>query len=226
MKCEPVRTNAWFLARLLDLCPFREGAMTTNLIADQGESLLDPPEPSEDLLQVAADQAVFNPHFIRAKVGDAAFERFAGLLGFRLNAQPDMRVRLDVNGHERELDYHFLGERPYWDEQGGWTQAGLETVLFEDGAAFLTAPHAVRGRAGGGASDGTLSAPMPGRVVSVEIAQGDAVKAGQKLVVIEAMKMEQGLVAPFDGIVAELKAAAGAQVSEGALLARIEKQEA
>ena len=48
--------------------------------------------------------------------------------------------------------------------------------------------------------------------------------AGQKLVVIEAMKMEQGLVAPFDGVVAELQATAGSQVSEGALLVRIEKQ--
>ena len=67
---------------------------------------------------------------------------------------------------------------------------------------------------------------MPGRIVSVDIAEGDTVKAGQKLVVIEAMKMEQGLVAPFDGVVAELKAAAGAQVSEGALLARVEKQDA
>jgi 3-methylcrotonyl-CoA carboxylase alpha subunit len=84
----------------------------------------------------------------------------------------------------------------------------------------------VRGRAGGSASDGTLLAPMPGRVVSIDIAEGDIVKAGQKLVVIEAMKMEQGLVAPFDGVVAELKAAPGAQVSEGTLLARIEKQDA
>jgi len=226
VKCEPVKTNAWFLARLLELESFRDGAMTTNLIAALGESLLAPPKPSEDLLQVAADQAVFNPRFVRARGGDPAFERFAGLLGFRLNAQPDMRVWLDVDGHEQDVDYDFLGERPYWDEQGGLTQAGLETILFEDGAAFLTAPHAVRGRASGGASDGTLVAPMPGRIVSVDIAEGDMVKAGQKLVVIEAMKMEQGLVAPFDGMVAELKAAAGAQVSEGALLARVEKQDA
>jgi len=226
VKCEPVKTNAWFLARLLDLEPFRDGAMTTNLIAEQAEGLLDPPQASEDLLQVAADQAVFNPRFVRAKVGDVAFERIAGLLGFRLNAQPDTRVQLDVNGHQQEVDYYFLGERPYWNEQGGWTQAGLETTLFEDGAAFLTAPHAVRGRAGGGVSDGAIGAPMPGRVVSVDVAEGDTVKAGQKLVVIEAMKMEQGLTAPFDGVVAELKATPGAQVSEGALLVRIEKQNA
>ena len=66
---------------------------------------------------------------------------------------------------------------------------------------------------------------MPGRIVSVDVAEGATVKAGQKLVVIEAMKMEQGLIAPFDGVVAELKAVAGAQVAEGSLLVRIEKQD-
>ncbi len=55
--------------------------------------------------------------------------------------------------------------------------------------------------------------------------QGDTVTKGQKLVTLEAMKMEHSLVAPFDGIVAELGAVEGAQVSEGALLARIEKGE-
>jgi 3-methylcrotonyl-CoA carboxylase alpha subunit len=51
-------------------------------------------------------------------------------------------------------------------------------------------------------------------------------KKGQKLVTLEAMKMEHSLTAPFDGIVAELNAAEGAQVSEGTLLVRIEKADA
>ena len=66
---------------------------------------------------------------------------------------------------------------------------------------------------------------MPGKLIAVEVRQGDAVTKGQKLVTLEAMKMEHSLAAPFDGIVAELKATEGAQVSEGALLARIEKGE-
>ncbi len=77
--------------------------------------------------------------------------------------------------------------------------------------------------AGGGAStgDGAILAPMPGRIVSVEVAQGATVAKGQRLLVLEAMKMEQALLAPFDGIVAEFAAIAGAQVAEGSLLARI-----
>ena len=56
---------------------------------------------------------------------------------------------------------------------------------------------------------------MPGKLIAVEVKQGDAVTKGQKLVTLEAMKMEHSLVAPFDGIVAELNASEGAQVSEG-----------
>jgi 3-methylcrotonyl-CoA carboxylase alpha subunit len=75
------------------------------------------------------------------------------------------------------------------------------------------------------ASDGAIMAPMPGRVVAVEVAQGAVVSAGERLVVLEAMKMEQALVAPFDGVVADLRVVAGAQVSEGTLLVRIERGE-
>ena len=63
---------------------------------------------------------------------------------------------------------------------------------------------------------------MPGRVSAVEVAAGDRVDKGQRLLTLEAMKMEHGLVAPFDGTVAEVGAEAGAQVNEGAVLARIE----
>jgi 3-methylcrotonyl-CoA carboxylase alpha subunit len=66
---------------------------------------------------------------------------------------------------------------------------------------------------------------MPGKVIAVEVRQGDAVTKGQKLVTLEAMKMEHSLTAPFDGVVAELEAVTGGQVSEGTLLARIEKGE-
>ena len=64
---------------------------------------------------------------------------------------------------------------------------------------------------------------MPGRVIAVEVAAGDVVTKGQKLVTLEAMKMEHSLVAPFDGTVAELNATTGGQVSEGAVLARVER---
>ena len=96
-------------------------------------------------------------------------------------------------------------------------------MLVEGGRTFAF-EEARHDPAGGTASaDGAIISPMPGKLIAVEVRQGDAVTKGQKLVTLEAMKMEHSLAAPFDGIVAELNASEGAQVSEGALLARIEK---
>ncbi|MFC0306792.1 acetyl-CoA carboxylase biotin carboxyl carrier protein subunit, partial [Rhizorhabdus histidinilytica] len=110
---------------------------------------------------------------------------------------------------------------------GGKLRAvGGETLLFLDGEAWpIEAPRADHAGGGGAVSDGALLAPMPGKVIAVEVAEGDAVTKGQKLLVLEAMKMEQAMLAPFDGIVAELKASVGGQVSEGAMLVRVEKAE-
>ena len=65
---------------------------------------------------------------------------------------------------------------------------------------------------------------MPGRVTAVEVAAGDKVAKGQRLLTLEAMKMEHALTAPFDGTVAELSAAPGQQVTEGQMLVRVEPE--
>jgi 3-methylcrotonyl-CoA carboxylase alpha subunit len=69
---------------------------------------------------------------------------------------------------------------------------------------------------------GRLTAPMPGKLVSFAVKAGDAVKAGQTLAVMEAMKMEHTIAAPRDGVVAEILFAAGDQVSDGAELLKLE----
>jgi 3-methylcrotonyl-CoA carboxylase alpha subunit len=71
-------------------------------------------------------------------------------------------------------------------------------------------------------SSGALIAPMPGKVTAVDVTPGATVTKGQRILTLEAMKMEHALVAPFDGTVAELTVEAGAQVQVDALLARIE----
>ncbi len=63
---------------------------------------------------------------------------------------------------------------------------------------------------------------MHGKVLEVLVAPGDAVHKGQRLAVIEAMKMEHALVAPIDGIVAEVRVTVLAQVAQGAYLMTIE----
>jgi acetyl-CoA/propionyl-CoA carboxylase biotin carboxyl carrier protein len=72
-----------------------------------------------------------------------------------------------------------------------------------------------------GAADGAVAAPMPGTILAVEGEVGRPVRAGETLVVLEAMKMEIALQAPFDGTLAELDAAEGEQVPLGRELFRV-----
>jgi 3-methylcrotonyl-CoA carboxylase alpha subunit len=81
-----------------------------------------------------------------------------------------------------------------------------------------------RNRKSGDASSGEFYAPMPGQVVDVLVAQGDAVEKGQKVLVIEAMKTQQPFLAPFNGTVVTLNAEKGMQVKDGELLASIQKE--
>jgi 3-methylcrotonyl-CoA carboxylase alpha subunit len=94
-----------------------------------------------------------------------------------------------------------------------------------EGATFRVTADRTEGGAGGAAGDGAILAPMPGRIVSVEVSEGQTVTAGQKLLVLEAMKMEQALLAPFDGVVESLFATPGAQVQVDALLVKVAKAE-
>ena len=95
-------------------------------------------------------------------------------------------------------------------------------VVFYEGQAYEF-DRSSRGSVGAAAGDGAILAPMPGKVTSVEVSQGEKVAKGQRLLTLEAMKMEHGLVAPFDGVVAELNAKAGAQVQVDAVLAGLRR---
>lgn len=75
------------------------------------------------------------------------------------------------------------------------------------------------GAAAGG--DGRLEAPMPGNIVAVRASEGDAVKAGQPIVVLESMKMQNEIASPIDGTVARVHCQVGDQVGYGEVLAEI-----
>ncbi len=78
--------------------------------------------------------------------------------------------------------------------------------------------------AGAGEGDAAIRAPMNGRLVAIAVAEGDAVEAGQRLAVVEAMKMEHALIAPFAGTVRDLDANVGDQVEMGARIMWVEKE--
>ena len=78
----------------------------------------------------------------------------------------------------------------------------------------------------GAGAGGLVAAPMPGRVVKVLVAVGDSVKAGQPVVVVEAMKMENELCAEADGTVKEILVEPGLTVDGGAALVRLAPSDA
>ena len=86
-------------------------------------------------------------------------------------------------------------------------------------------PYRAASTSGSSPHDGDILAPMPGKVIAVDVTEGQPVEAGQRLMVLEAMKMEHALTAPFAGTVAELAAREGGQVQVEALLARVVKNE-
>ena len=104
----------------------------------------------------------------------------------------------------------------HWWRQGThfWLQAALDELQGEDlRLQPATLQHSGR--------SGAVLAPMHGRVVRIEVQAGQAVAAGQTLLVMEAMKMEHRLVAPCAGQVQSLQARVGEQVAARRVLAQI-----
>jgi|AMFO01.1.fsa_nt_gi acetyl-CoA/propionyl-CoA carboxylase biotin carboxyl carrier protein len=75
-----------------------------------------------------------------------------------------------------------------------------------------------------GHGSGTVESPMPGNIVAVNVREGEAVKAGRAVVVIESMKMQNEITAPVGGVVKKVGCAVGDQVSFGDLLVEIEPE--
>jgi pyruvate carboxylase subunit B len=125
------------------------------------------------------------------------------------------RHSLVVDGEQRELAVLRLPDGRWWVGTGG---GGV--------AAEVVDPLTHLARQAGGRSAGAraarVTASMPGRVVAVLVAAGDEVKAGQGLVVLEAMKMENEIQAEHDGVVREVFVGPGQAVEGGDPLFELE----
>jgi len=207
----PVKTNAGFLVRCLESPDFIVGSVDTGLIGREMEALTAPAEPSDEALATAG--WAFR-EAVERRAGEAT--PWVELKGFRLNAAPVTTTRLFHGARAIEVDM------PMEPSRFIHVESDEAIVVFEGGEAFTFRDHPpVADGEGGAAGDGAIRAPMPGKVTGVSVKAGDKVTKGQALLTLEAMKMEHGLTAPFDGTVDELAAELGAQVSEGTVLVKL-----
>jgi acetyl/propionyl-CoA carboxylase alpha subunit len=207
----PVKTNAGFLARCLEAPDFIAGDVDTGFIERNLAELTAPAEPSPAALSAAAEAAILGEE---GCTRDAS--PWADLTGFRLNAEPETTVRLFLGGKPviAGLNEAAAPRSVLLNQEG-------EIVVFEAGEAFVFADRPPTGEDTGATADGQVRSPMPGKVTQLSVKAGDKVTKGQPLLVLEAMKMEHALTAPFDGTVEAVGVTLGAQVSEGALLVKL-----
>jgi 3-methylcrotonyl-CoA carboxylase alpha subunit len=110
------------------------------------------------------------------------------------------------------------------DGRGTVVLSGERAYVFSEGNVCMLDIHDPVAHASDAAGDhgGSLTAPMPGKIIAVAVKAGDAVKSGDTLLVMEAMKMEHTISAPRDGKVGEIFFAVGDQVTDGAQLISLE----
>lgn len=98
----------------------------------------------------------------------------------------------------------------------------IELISDEEAAKAKASAPAAPASAPAAAGEGTeITAPMQGTILSVNVKNGDAVKAGQVLFILEAMKMENEIMAPADGVVTSVCVESGAAVQNGTVLCTV-----
>ncbi len=239
-----VVTNRELLARVLRHPAFQAGELDTHFLerhADVADA-----RPAADVVARAALAATLWQHE-RARGGPLPHvepgwrnvwvaDQHAGWRCGDVDASVAYRHRgggrFDVRNPDRRVELIAAGERTVaWQADGRAWQARVVEVpggVHVAGAEWAATLHAVPRfpERAAAAIAGSLSAPMPGKVVKVLVKVGDEVAAGATLVILEAMKMEQPVKAGVAGTVTKLAVAAGEQVAAEQLLVVVTPAEA
>ena len=216
-------TNTRFLRRLVDHPAFVAGDLDTGIIDRDLAMLTEEATPSDEAIVLAAVTA------LGPETGTMA--------GFTL--WEPLRHHVDLDGVPVEVipvpggaEAVHAGRRWHLSRDGGgWridgTKSPLRAVRLSDrvevfgrgGGRFALSDALDKGHDAG--SGNAVEAPMPGKVIAVYVSAGARVEQGQKLAVLEAMKMEHALTSPRDGVIAEVLVAEGNQIEAGAPVVRL-----
>jgi 3-methylcrotonyl-CoA carboxylase alpha subunit len=224
-------TNLSFLGALAAHDGFKAGDVDTGLIA-------------RDIDSLTAFAPVTSVHWVRAGMAALGIEEPNADAGFSLWEPLRQSITIAHGGTELTLQVEVISaDTQHWFVEdtliiakrvsGEWILdgkpapqfsmcAGQVTVFDHYGIAFDIIDPLQREASAGG--DGNIvEAPMPGLVKLVTAEAGQSVKAGDRLAVLEAMKMEHALLAARDGTIAEVLVTEGDQVEAGAALIRLEE---
>jgi acetyl/propionyl-CoA carboxylase alpha subunit len=249
-KIWPVRANARFLARALAHKDFRAAKLDTGFIDAHLDALATPLDPEEAAALGALVEAVAaeaNPW--------PALDPWDAPDGWRLNAPARHSAAFEIGGTRRDVAVETDGasftlragvaERSASvvaarTEHGdgelelvldgrprtlAWARVPDALVLFVDGEAVELKPPSPSAAASTLEAGDQILAPMPGRVLELRAKAGDALERGDKVLVLEAMKMEHALASPRAGVLESIAVKAGDQVAHGAVLARLKPLE-
>ena len=208
-----LRTNNAFLIRCLRHPDFIAGNIDTGFIGRHESDLVPALQISKDVLSAAAGQV------LREYAGPSD-DPWSMQDSFRLAGFAEQAAEFVVDDKRVAVPY---------------TQTHADTVrlsngdiaVMEHGETFTVRPYDpfIAAESAGAASD-RVTTPMPGKIIQLLVKPGEAVKKGQPLAVLEAMKMEHTLSAPADAKVASVEVSQGDQVNDGAIVVRFETAKA
>ncbi len=228
-------TNLGFLGALAAHAGFAAGQVDTGLIARDIDALVVAPEPGARDVALAALAASGALDLPGGEIGFALWAPVGRVQGLRRGDDThEVRIRtLSRDAHDVVIDDTVVEARRIggrWQLDGHVAPDvavadGVVTVFAQYGISFdIIDPLERDSTATGDAA--VIEAPMPGLVKSVHAVAGQTVSEGDRLAVLEAMKMEHSLLAARDGVVAEVLVAEGDQVTAGAALVRLEEESA
>jgi 3-methylcrotonyl-CoA carboxylase alpha subunit len=231
------RSNTAFLRALVEHPAMRGGAVDTGLIERELASLITA-APPDGAAAARAVEAMLRREATRiaARTQRRSNERHSpwnAADGFDFSGGRELALHIRVDGEEARARVRFgkdgayasvagahAGHGELVEAAGGYLAVGANgTNLVQLATPDLTLADNPIG-------NGAVLAPMHGKVLAIEVAKGERVRKGQRLAVVEAMKMEHTLHAHADGIVADVAVEPGAQLSEGARILTIDAETA
>jgi 3-methylcrotonyl-CoA carboxylase alpha subunit len=224
------RSNIAFLRALANLPAMRKGKVDTGLIEREAPALGAAPQPPDFAAAARAVETLVGRE--QERLSALARKRSSEKVSpwnthdaFGFSGVRETSYTVSIDGKKAVARLHFGADGVHATIEGKAAAdcrviaAGESVIAWHGGRQTVVMPqNTVAAGTDHGDNGGVVIAPMHGKVLAIEVRQGDRVSKGQPLAVIEAMKMEHALAAPMDGEVIEIAVAVGDQVAERARL--------